>query len=491
MTVPSAARFGIGLEVEHLALQLDRLEQLVEVGPLQGRNLDLERIAAHALDLHVVMQQFRAHTLGLGARFVDLVDRHDHRHLGGLGVVDRLDGLRHDAIVRRHDEHDDVRDLGAARPHGRERGMAGRVDEGHGAAVRRRHLVGPDMLGDAAGFARHDVRLPDGIEERRLAVIDMAHDGDDRRAGDEVHILVGHIEEAFLDVGLGDAPDRMAEFLGDQLRHVGVDHVGDLGHVALLHEELDHVDGAFRHAARQFLDRDGLREHHLALQLFLRLVSAETLHALRAATEGRDGPGAIFLLGRGARDGQATAVLLRTAARRPRHDEAGRRRHQRASDDGRQAAFAATGTCRACGRGTTGLAGRQPTLRFVLGLALGFGLMGATRVLLALPRFRGIALQGVARFSLGAKLCVGFGAAAVFLLTGFGTHQGTGAGLTFLFGQSPQDDARLWPARRRTGWRRSTTTGSRRSGRGAAGCPLGRAAARRGRARAHRLLGSA
>ena len=98
-------------------------------------------------------------------------------------MIDRLDGLRLHAVVRRHHENDDVRDLGAARPHGGERLVARCVDEGDFLARRQLDLIGADMLGDAAGLLRYDIRRPDGVEQRRLAVIDMAHDGDDGRAG--------------------------------------------------------------------------------------------------------------------------------------------------------------------------------------------------------------------------------------------------------------------------------------------------------------------
>ena len=102
--------------------------------------------------------------------------------LRGLGVIDGLDRLRHDAVVGRHHQHDDVGDLGAARAHGGEGLVARRVDEGDLLPVRRRHLVGADVLRDAAGLARRHVGLADGVEQRRLAVVDVAHDGDDGRA---------------------------------------------------------------------------------------------------------------------------------------------------------------------------------------------------------------------------------------------------------------------------------------------------------------------
>ena len=50
--------------------------------------------------------------------------------LGGLGVVDGLDRLRHDAVVGRDHQHDDVGDVGAAGAHGGEGLVAGRVEEG-------------------------------------------------------------------------------------------------------------------------------------------------------------------------------------------------------------------------------------------------------------------------------------------------------------------------------------------------------------------------
>jgi hypothetical protein len=45
-----------------------------------------------------------------------------------------------------------------------------------------RDVVGADMLGDAARFAGRHPGAADIVEQRGLAVIHMAHDGDHRRA---------------------------------------------------------------------------------------------------------------------------------------------------------------------------------------------------------------------------------------------------------------------------------------------------------------------
>jgi hypothetical protein len=94
-----------------------------------------------------------------------------------------------------------------------------------------------------------DIGFADRIEQRRLAVVDVTHDGDDRRPRLHVLGLVLDIENAFLDIGLGDAADGVAEFLGDEFSHVGVDQIARLHHLAFLHQELDHVDGRVRPCA--------------------------------------------------------------------------------------------------------------------------------------------------------------------------------------------------------------------------------------------------
>ena len=121
---------GVGLELEDFGLELDRFEQLVEVGLLGRRDFDVLDVAAHVLDDDLVLQQLLADLLRLGIRLIDLVDRDDHRHAGGLGVVDRLDRLRAKAVVGRDHQDDDVGDVGAARAHLREGLVARRVEEG-------------------------------------------------------------------------------------------------------------------------------------------------------------------------------------------------------------------------------------------------------------------------------------------------------------------------------------------------------------------------
>ena len=135
-------------------------------------------------------------------------------------MVDRLLRLRHDAIVRGDDQDDDVRRLGSASPHRREGLVARRVQEGH-LAVRSRDLIGADVLSDPAELLFGDLRFPDGVQQRRLAVVDVAHDRDHRRAQRELTRI-----EVFLvdDVAFHRTDlDVEIELVGHELRGRGVE----------------------------------------------------------------------------------------------------------------------------------------------------------------------------------------------------------------------------------------------------------------------------
>ncbi len=149
-------------------------------------------------------------------------------------------------------------------------------------------------------------------------MIDMAHDGHDRRARLQVLGVVFLADEAFLDVGLGHAPDGMAELLGDELGGVGVDHVGDLVHLAVLHQELDDVDAALGHAVGELLDGDDLGDHDVALDLRLRLRAGNLLFlALLTALQRGKAPLALLLVER-IDDGEPAADPALLAAARAR-----------------------------------------------------------------------------------------------------------------------------------------------------------------------------
>jgi len=262
---------GIGLQVENFRLQADHFEQLVDIRFLGGGDFDIHHLATHRFDLDLVLQEVGADAVRLGVGFVDLVDGDNDRNLRGLGMMNRLDRLRHHAVIGSHNQNNNICDLGAARAHGGERRMAGRIDESNLGSRWRGDLIGADMLGDATGFARCHLGRSDSVEQRSLAVVDVAHHGDDRCTRHKLSRIVRDIKQPFFHIGLSHATDAVAHFFGDKLGGIGIDDVVDRCHLALLHQQADHVDSAFGHAVGEVLDADRFGYRDFAHQLFLRL----------------------------------------------------------------------------------------------------------------------------------------------------------------------------------------------------------------------------
>ena len=235
-------RVGVGLEVLDLGHQDDRLEQIVEPLTRLRRDVDELGVAAPLDRLQSELRHLGAHPVGLRALLVDLVDGDQDRHAGLLGVVDGLLGLWLDAVIGRDHDHRQVRDLGAAGAHRRERLVARGVQERHRVPVVG-DLVGADVLGDPAGLAGGHLGLTDRVQQRRLAVVDVAHDRHDRRALDEV--LVGVVEDGLGDLlvlGVDDL-DLFAELDREQLDRVVGQGLGERAHLAQRHQLLDDLRG--------------------------------------------------------------------------------------------------------------------------------------------------------------------------------------------------------------------------------------------------------
>ena len=201
--------------------------------------------------------------LGLGVGLVDLVDGHDDRHSGRRGVVDGFEGLRHDAIVGRHHQDDDIGDLGAAGTHAGEGFVTGGVDEDDLAALHL-HLVGADVLGDAAGFAAGHVGFADGVEQRGLTVIDVAHDGDHGSARYQILGVLGFLHRLhgfdFVADGGGGGAEIARHFGGE----LGIERLVDGHEDAAVHQLLHHQVGLHVELFGKLLDRDAFGDGDLA-----------------------------------------------------------------------------------------------------------------------------------------------------------------------------------------------------------------------------------
>src|ERR1039457_1712438 len=274
-----------GLQLEEIGLEQDHLEELVDSDFLLRGDLAGHDVAAEFLDEDSLLGELLLDALRVRLWLVDLVDGHDDRYLGGARVVDRFLRLRHDAVVGRDHQDDDVRGLGAARAHQGERLVPRRIEEDDGLAFRD-DAMGDDVLRNAAGLALGDVLLADRIELRGLAVVDVTHAGHDRRARDPlpgaggrtclrrgrgrrlVRSLLARELELFL-----ERHDRRldAELAGDLHGDLRVERLVDRREHAARQERLHEVLFQHPELLGKLLDGDAFREEDGALGLLLDL----------------------------------------------------------------------------------------------------------------------------------------------------------------------------------------------------------------------------
>ncbi len=149
-----------------------------------GRDIDEHRGAAPVFRHQAAIRELLLHAIGHGFRLVDLVDRHDDRNFGSLGVIDGFERLRHHAVIGGDHQHHDVGDLGAARTHAGKRFVTRRIEEHDLAPVGRRILPWRSRTLYAPMCCVIPPASPPATSVSRIAsssdgfaVIDVTHDG--------------------------------------------------------------------------------------------------------------------------------------------------------------------------------------------------------------------------------------------------------------------------------------------------------------------------
>ena len=252
-------------------------------------------------------------------------------------MVDGLNRLGHDAVIGCDHEDRDVGDLSTTGTHGRKGLVAGGIDEGDraGGAVLSldRDLVGADVLGDAAVLGVDDVGVTDRVEQFGLTVVDVAHDGDDRRAG---HHVLGVVELFGLEVDVegleqlavlvlgGDDLDVVAELRAQGLEGVLVEGLRGGRHLAQGEEDrhercgidVDLLGKVSKGCALADADLRAVaaRDRHAADNGRVLLLVLLTLRALRLASALRAAASATECARRGAATAAATAAGTAEAA---------------------------------------------------------------------------------------------------------------------------------------------------------------------------------
>src|SRR6185312_2474847 len=259
---------GVGLELLQVSNQTDHFHQQIEVGLLLGGNVHKNSGAAPIFRHQTAVGELLLHPVRQCVRLVNLIDSHDDGHFRGTSVINGFEGLRHHAVIRRHYQHNNVGGLGAAGTHAGKRFVAGSIQKHNLASIGRRicvqnlHLVGANVLRDSARLASCHVSRTDGVEQRGLAMVHVAHDGDHGGTRYSPHRLFGSRFRSYSFLGrlLFEADD--GSLSSEETRHLGsqfrIESLVDSGKYALGQQARDKVLGANPKLLRQILDADAL-----------------------------------------------------------------------------------------------------------------------------------------------------------------------------------------------------------------------------------------
>ena len=233
-------------QAELIQLEASLAAQQVELDRrVAAANAALER--AHRANNHLTAVLFRnepvLHELGLDAvgldaGLVDLVDRHDDRHLRRLGMVNSFQRLRHNTVIRRHYQNHNVRYFGAAGTHAGKRFVARRIDEDDLIAVLL-HVIRANVLRNTAGFPARHIRRANRVQQRGLTVIHVTHDGDDWGPTRQIFRRFRHFHVLHRFFFVRNRRSRSPEFTGNVVGQLPIQSLVDRGENAPVHQLLD------------------------------------------------------------------------------------------------------------------------------------------------------------------------------------------------------------------------------------------------------------
>ena len=227
-----------------------------------------------------MFKQTFTHLLWVGAFLVDLVDRNNHRHIGCLGMLNGFDRLRHKAVVSCNHQNDDIGNRRTALAHLRKRFMARGIEEGDERAILCLHLIRADVLRNTASFTRNDICAAQGVKQRCLTMVDMAHDRHDRRTRLQRFWGINIFVMNDVNVSVGNAGDVVAKLFDEQFRRILVDCLVDRDGHAHFEQCLDQVTALFCHTVGQFLNGNCFRNNDVTGLLDLSLTAATAMQTL-------------------------------------------------------------------------------------------------------------------------------------------------------------------------------------------------------------------
>ena len=114
------------------------------------------------------------------------------------------------------------------------------------------------------GFTGNHVGFAVVVEDRCLAVVNVAHDRHNRWTRCLLPVVIDWAGEAFEHIRCRNAADVVAKLFDHQFGGVGVDGLVHRRHHAHFHQHADHIAGALGHTVGELTHSDGFRHDDVA-----------------------------------------------------------------------------------------------------------------------------------------------------------------------------------------------------------------------------------
>ena len=275
-------------QFQNFSLQQDVFQQGIDTLSGFCRNRNKRNVATVFFRNDVFCNEFLRNAIDVGSLFINLVDCHNDRNASRFRMRNRFLRLRHDAIVSSDNQNNDIGRFRTTGTHSSKSFMARSIEESHNTATGF-DVIRTDMLGNATRFAGSDLGTANIVKKRRLAVVDVTHNGNDRSARQQFSVfIVTHLGQFRFNVLNLGSESLVSHFLDQNHGRFLIQHLIDRDHLAQFHQLLDHFGSLDSHLVRQFGDGNGFRNVNVMNNRFCRLMEiAFPFGNLRVATSFR------------------------------------------------------------------------------------------------------------------------------------------------------------------------------------------------------------
>ena len=184
-----------------------------------------------------MFRQILLYFVRISSRFVDFVDRYDDRNPCRFGVADGFYGLRLNAVISRNDENRDIGYMSSSGAHSG-KGFVSRSIQEYDLLSVDSHLGSADMLRNSTRLRSRHVGLSYGVKQGSLSVVDVTHDGNNRRSRAQILFVIlekfkSFFFQFFFHVSDGNLNTQL---LRQNHNRIFIDVLIDIGHNTQFHQ---------------------------------------------------------------------------------------------------------------------------------------------------------------------------------------------------------------------------------------------------------------